>query len=311
MLLHIGLHKTATTWLQKHLFQDPAIGFTSLFTQPELESLIVYPPVFGFDAQAMREEIRRRAQEAEVRGLYPVITHERFSGSPESGGYDSQYLAERLKQIIPEARVLIVIREQKSMILSFYKQYIWTGGHLALKHYLYPPNSPRPEAFIYEQLAYDRLIAYYQKLYGQENVCVLPFELFRQSAHDYVSAIAQFCNRPFPDDAPVTEHYQDQRNKSLTPFQTRVTKHINFWFGTHQRFRHGALPLLDFKQVKNVRRFTHRIERRLPQRYLDSLGDKAVREIAVGAGDRYRASNAETMRLTGLDLKQYGYDLPR
>ncbi|MEO8394555.1 MAG: sulfotransferase domain-containing protein [Chloroflexota bacterium] len=310
MLLHIGLHKTGTTWLQVHLFRDSVVGFANLFSPAELNHLMIYTPTFGYDGESVRAEIERRSEEARSRGLYPVISNERFSGSPEHGGHDSQYVADRLKQLVPDARVLIVIREQKSMALSFYKQYIWTGGHLALKYYLRPSSDSHGEMFLIEQLEYDRVIAYYQKLFGRENVCVLAYELFRQSPAAYVSAIAQFCGLSLPADAPVTTLYKERTNRSLSPFQTRVTKHLNFWFGTQKQLRHGILPLLHFKQVKKMRRYTHKIERRLPERYKQSLEAKAVREIEVTFGHRFQQSNAETVRLTGLDLKAFGYDLP-
>src|SRR4051812_2204799 len=118
MLLHIGLHKTGTTWLQAHLFRDSVVGFARLFSPAELNQMMIYTPMFGYEAEAVRAEIERRGEEARSRGLYPVISNERFSGSPEHGGHDSQYVADRLKQLVPDARVLIVIREQKSMALS-------------------------------------------------------------------------------------------------------------------------------------------------------------------------------------------------
>ena len=50
----------------------------------------------------------------------PVISHERLSGYPHSGGHDSKEIAHRLAAVFPNAKVVIVIREQKSMILSNY-----------------------------------------------------------------------------------------------------------------------------------------------------------------------------------------------
>jgi len=48
----------------------------------------------------------------------PVLSAERLSGNPDSGGYDSVHVAEYLAATFPEARVLIVIREQADMLVS-------------------------------------------------------------------------------------------------------------------------------------------------------------------------------------------------
>ena len=43
----------------------------------------------------------KRALKPSSRRLFPVITQERLSGSPHSGGYDSQVIAERLRAGFP------------------------------------------------------------------------------------------------------------------------------------------------------------------------------------------------------------------
>jgi hypothetical protein len=45
-----------------------------------------------------------------------------LSGHTFSGGLRQQGDRERLWQVFPEARILIVIREQRSVIVSTYKQ---------------------------------------------------------------------------------------------------------------------------------------------------------------------------------------------
>jgi hypothetical protein len=66
-------------------------------------------------------------------GLIPMVSSERLSGNPHSGGYDSAVLAERLHQVFPGARVLVMIREQRSMILSSWAQYVRVGGACLLR----------------------------------------------------------------------------------------------------------------------------------------------------------------------------------
>lgn len=60
----------------------------------------------------------------------PVLSAERLSGNPHSGGYDSLQTAKRLHRLFPQAKVLVVVREQTEEILSCYNQYVRAGGVL-------------------------------------------------------------------------------------------------------------------------------------------------------------------------------------
>jgi hypothetical protein len=53
-----------------------------------------------------------------------VITDERLSGNPQSGGYDSRELADKTPRTFPDSKMLIVVREQTAIIYSSYKQYV-------------------------------------------------------------------------------------------------------------------------------------------------------------------------------------------
>ena len=74
-------------------------------------------------------------------GLSPVVSFERFSGNPFSGGYDSKEIADRLVRVFPDARVLVIVREQRSMIVSTYKKYVREGGALPPSKFMRPPTS--------------------------------------------------------------------------------------------------------------------------------------------------------------------------
>jgi hypothetical protein len=83
---------------------------------------------FDFDAATVRSEFEPMLADAEREGLLPIVSFPRLSGHPYSGGYDSRPIADRIAQVFPEARILIVIREQRSTIVSTYKQYVHAGG---------------------------------------------------------------------------------------------------------------------------------------------------------------------------------------
>ena len=178
VLVHIGYHKTATKWLRGGLFCNSAAGYRWLGkapASPAVNNLIFARPL-DFDAAEIRGEFEPLFADAEAAGLLPVVCFGRLSGHPFSGGYDSKLIADRLKDVLPEARILIVIREQRSMIVSTYKQYVKGGGVCTLEHFLEPATEQgwHVPGFDYRHFEYDRLIAHYHELYGKESVLVLP-----------------------------------------------------------------------------------------------------------------------------------------
>ena len=118
LLIHIGYHKTATTWLQKNLFGNSALPYSNIEPGRSILENIIKPHEFGFDLESCRKLIYSHVHECRSGKTIFVISRERLSGSPFSGGYDSGIIARRLHRIAPYAKILIVIREQKTNVES-------------------------------------------------------------------------------------------------------------------------------------------------------------------------------------------------
>jgi hypothetical protein len=121
-------------------------------------------------------------------GLLPVVSNERLSGHPSSGGYDSKEIADRLAAVFPEGKVLIVIREQRSVIQSVYKQYVLAGGPSPFGRFVDAPADPadRVPAFDFRFYEYHHLIRHYQDRFGGGSVRVLAYETFVQDPAEFV-----------------------------------------------------------------------------------------------------------------------------
>ncbi|MEO1711864.1 MAG: sulfotransferase domain-containing protein, partial [Bacteroidota bacterium] len=199
-LIHIGYHKTGTTWLQQFLFR-PSLGYEPLVPpseRPQFGQSFIYPSELTWNAKMERLSYTACVAEIRQKGLVPVLSAERLSGAFQAGGYDSAMIARRLREVFPEGKVLIVIREQASMILSSYVQYVRAGGARTLRAYF--QQSRRAPGFIpgfsLEHFQYDRLITYYQSLFGKERVLVLTYEAFRENPVSFVESIQHFSGLP-------------------------------------------------------------------------------------------------------------------
>mgnify|MGYP003632450845 FL=1 len=303
-LIHIGFHKTGSTWLQNIIFSDKARGFTSDTHEARhrLVERLVRPDVLDFDATGERNYYRKYQEAAHSSGLDLVLSHERLSGYPSSGGHDRTIIAQRLKDMFPNARILIVIREQKSLIRSMYSQHITDGGVEGLDRFLNVPEPAlgRKPSFSMQFYRFDRLIHHYQQLFGKTGVLVLPFEMLRSDGQKFADRIADFCGKEnvvLPENRPV--------NMKRPLVMQAVQRPLNAVF-YHNELSPGALF--------HIKRFHKRYARLTPlfmaisPKFLERRLDQNMQKrIEQHVGSYFGESNARTQQLTGLSLSEFGY----
>lgn len=300
VLLHVGYHKTGTTFLQTGLFRDAADGFVAPWTSGEIRRALVAPTDFEFDPARASEAFAAGRQRAAAEGKVAVVSDERLSGSPHAGGYDTATIARRLAATFPQARVLIGIREQRQAVLSLWKQYVRDGGGASLRAYLHPRNPYELPQFRLSHLDYHHAVGLYQELFGRERVLVLAFEELASDSAGSCDRIAAFAGLPPARAAPAGELYP-----SLGALTLSVKRLYNRVF-----VRNSLAPAAPFYVKDHERRF-ERLDRWLPRAPSRPLERRRRRYVAAVVGERYAASNRATAALTGLDLDALGYPVER
>ena len=299
-LLHIGYHKTGTTWLQQYVFPNAQAGFYRI-AQPEvLQSAFARVGPFAFDPEVVREEFEPGIREALDRDLVPVLSAERLSGSPHSGGHDSKIIADRLAAVFPSARVLVVIREQTNMLVALYKQYVKMGGAGSFRQYVTaPPGDHRVPLFRFDFLEYHRLIGYYLGLFGARKVLVLPYELLQTQPRTFLERIGDFVG------VPATKSEFRRVHVSQSALTLSLKRRVNRYV---VRDALNPVPIfaLDGSNEALVR-LCDKADRRIPTA-ISSVPERRWRRFAEReVNARYAESNALTAKLTGIDLRAFGY----
>jgi hypothetical protein len=298
-LLHIGYHKTGSTWLGRCVFPDRDAGFAVAARPRDLHSAFVGVNPYAFQPEATREAFEPRIRA--IREKVPVLSHERLSGNPHSGGYDSKVIAERLAATFPDARVLVVLREQRSMLVSLYKQYVKRGGAASFERYVSVPPARGPlPAFRHDFLEYHHLIGHYQSLFGPTNILALTYELLRKDPAAFLGRLGDFLG------VPATNAQARLENVSPSAFSLGLKRHANRYF-----VRDATNPTPPLAIASANERLLHlclaadaRLPGRIRERREREWWERAEREI----GDRYAKSNALTARLIDTDLTELGYD---
>ena len=296
-LIHIGYPKTGSTWLQNGIFKDETSGFLPV---GGAIAQFVVPNAFRFSAESARRFFEPSLQEALKRELVPVLSQEHLARPALGGNYDTKEIAKRIHSVFPEARILMLIREQKSTIFSSYAQYIKSGGTPTLQRFIgadieKPAFQPICRL---DHLEYDLLISYYQKLFGSDNILVLPFELFKKNPHDVCLKIINFAEAK--GNCENLNAARNVRFKGATlAIKRRLNRFVDKDFAGSERSPSWRLV---FKIAEGIDS--------LP--LLEGIHERIEQDwkqfIAEYVGDYFRLSNQRTSQLIGMDLANFGYD---
>jgi len=251
-IVHIGYHKTATTWFQKAFY--PSVANYAYVDRDRVKQAFLADPPFAFNPEKARAILALDPQ------MPPILCEEGLSGYLHNGGlggYLTAEVARRIKAVLPDARIVIFIRSQPSMVASCYQQYLRGGGTYSVRRYLFSENylqgaaaeSYKVPRFSFAHFEYDRLVAYYDGLFGCENVLVVPYESFaRDAAGTLAMMTAEFGLEVAEQEPRKFHHRQNQsygavlvplaRFLNLFTYRTvgdkRVLFHIPFWYSARR-----------------------------------------------------------------------------
>jgi hypothetical protein len=312
LFIHIGLRKAASTTLQRGLFaklpqfnhfgmwHDDATRFRDLRV-PELIHRIILSDGVNYD----RAAARHLAENTILDNLSPTrintLSDEKLGGFWR-GYADRRLIAERLKDLFGDIRIVVMVREQ---IDHFLANYIALGGEYKLApdrlrvrlpvtdHLEYMMRYPD-----YEQLGHlkvGQLAAMYAEIVGHENVCVLVFEEMRDDLPAFAARIWTFLGIE-PDEvaACLRGRHENPRRKTQSMLAYRTLRAhllpgVKFSSLLPQRMQNGFQTALAHGPKSKIR---------LPPEWIERLRGY------------YADDNARLAGTFGLDLARWGYALP-
>ena len=313
LLIHIGMHKTGSSYLQRLIFDDVEAGFRSPIPRPLLRQTFLAPDAFAFRPRSARNHLSRFLAREHPNETVAVLSHEQFSGQPAGRGFGlrrreceigRKELAHRLHTTFPDARILLVIREQRAMLRSIYKWMVcgWEG-RLSASPRQFLDQSPLIDGysplFHCAYLEFHHLVQHYQQRFGRQNVLVLPYELLASNPLDFVNRI-----RAFVDLAPAVRVPESRVNPGRPATLCLFQRPLNRLLASPNRPGQRSFP------ERCSAALALRISGLLPERLNATFERKLAGTIDLWASDRYAHSNQQTAWLTGLDLRSLGYILP-
>ncbi len=224
-VFHIGHHKTATSWLQSGLFSEhPNIFLGSNYKYPWDDTLLrglIGVTDRSFDAELCRMVLQERLNRAEaLKRAVCVVSAERLSGHPFSGGYDSLRIAERIKAVAPEAKIICAVRNQVDMLRAIYGTLV-AEGYPGTFDDLWNGTFWKGVAFSRDMLEFDVLIRHYQTLFSPQNVLVLIYEMLMTKPKAYLERVTGFMELEFFAPSNMTSRINTSFIKKASPAARR------------------------------------------------------------------------------------------
>lgn len=304
-LVHIGFHKTASSWFQQRLY--PGVRNGCFIPRKIVRASLIEPRAFAFSSERAREQLLAHSQ-----GARPLICEENLSGYLHNGGLGgllSMEMARRIHSVFPDAQIVAFIRSQRTVLEASYAQYVHAGGTYGIRRYLglkksrgiprYWYKAPR---FALEHFEYQHLLAHYADLFGRSAVHVYCYE-------DFLADPPAFVGRYVAEhglEIDSSELSYAPVNQSLSPRRLRILALLNL---LTERSVPNKRTLFDAEDWYDRRwRWLDKIDRYVGRWWSDEpiLTDEERIRLAASYAD----DNRRLEEMWQLHLKKHDYSLP-
>ncbi|MCA9926571.1 MAG: sulfotransferase, partial [Anaerolineales bacterium] len=236
-----------------------------------------------------------------------VISQETLSGRGDGSPiWDPHRIAKRLYMTFPNAKILIVIRNQFDYILSLYAFRVVRRGleYRSLDEFLTLKQDQ-----LRVKLQYDRLIGDYVRLFGKDRILVLPYEAMAADAAAFVQNVLDFfdCGQQPVQLSPQRENVSTRNGRYL-----QTSRLIN------APFAHAADLLLQ-KKIISQKKYTYLatryfgVKKRLINPLLERQLDPSSPPLDIPLTWKsqlapiFQSSNRRLTSLVDFNLQQYRY----
>ena len=308
-MVHIGYHRTATTWFQQRFY--PLVRSGAWIPREAARLALIAPRAFDFDPDAARAALDAAAASAGLPDARKLICEENLSGYLHNGGLGgllSREMARRIQATLPDADIVVFLRAQPAMVAAAYAQYVRGGGthgperyvraqelvHGASRHWYKAP------LFALDHFDYAPLLNHYAALFGRKRVHVFLFEAFAANPGGFLRRFVDALELDVDLEAIDTTAV----NASLSPARLTVLRRLNLL---------TARSVLDKRTLVSLRGWHDArwvwLDRLSPPRPHAATAPEAVLgpELAKAVAERFAGCNRRLARDWDLPLADHGY----
>jgi len=300
-VLHIGFSKCASTYLRSLFRAHPSVHlvFKSGFFTPFLETEMTFPEYQSLFLDSPGIVNVESDEHLTLPGVHPTL------GVRTTNLAEFERVAERIREYLPDIRIIMVIRNQASLIVSRYSEYLITGGSLSFDRFADELLGDTSGGNVWYQNYYCRMIGMLEQRFPRDHILVLLQEAMREDASTTASTIAEFIG--LHDTLKLRDGLRSER-RSLSAAGMRLLASINGRIIRRPSFG-GAppatrVPLFVFRNVVRAVRACdyYALARISPKSSAVMTADRSRRILA-----HFREDNLRLQEYFGRDLAALGY----
>lgn len=200
-----------------------------------------------------------------------------------SGGYfdDNLSIPDKIQKTFPQAKIIICIRDQKTVIPSLYSVHIKNGGIEKYPEFV-------KKIVTNNKFDYFQLINKYYEVFGEQNILVLFYEDLKKQQQDFLKQLFDFIGLASEEDVAEKKPTSNRRSPVA-----------------EQKFGRIINKLL-YKKNQNlankVKSFSSRILNKLEEKKIIScVSFEEYPETMKLIGDHYHESNQNLFKLINKD----------
>ncbi|MEZ6093889.1 MAG: sulfotransferase domain-containing protein [Pirellulaceae bacterium] len=298
--IHLGFAKAASTFLQSYLSSHPQVqlSFKSNFFAPFFDCNYAY----GSEqlANPFRHDAMKPVRiESDEHMIMPLL-HPRL-GVRAITEQSTDQLLDRIGMTVPESKLLLILRNQKDMLLSTYSQYLLGGGSLDCDQFAHTLLESDPDGKHYFSMNFSEII---EKIRSRHQGPLMVL-LLEDMKRDSQAALNQLCTFLEIDSLPYKESFKSRR-RGLSIRSQRILLQLN-------RFGRLSPDGLYKPRLAQNRGIYHRMCNVL--RVIDHVMISRIKRQPIALRpetiqlihDRFSADNRTLGEILGRDLTSLGY----
>lgn len=222
--VHVGLHRTGTTFLQRVLF--PKLRSVN-YLNDESSNYWLRRLVSEEDADFAKGRYEDYFHQI-TQGQPSLISYEGLSGEPFLLYVNQIRNADRMAQLFPDATIILGIRRQDSLLLSLYLLFIMQGGSMSLHQFLgYNKGNFSKRISLYGRRINLEMfeLGHIANLYSERFAGRVRFLIYEHMAKDiegYLNDVCEMLGEPRVPDVSLSV-----RNQSYGYYQYVLARLIN------------------------------------------------------------------------------------
>jgi hypothetical protein len=300
-VLHIGFSKCASTYLRSLFRAHPGVHlvFKSGFFTPFLAMDMTFPEYQRLFVQSAGIVNVESDEHLTLPGIHPTL------GVRTTNLAEFERVAERIREYLPDIRIIMVIRNQASLIVSRYSEYLITGGSLSFDRFADELLGDTSGGNVWYQNYYCRMIEMLEQRFPCDHILVLLQEAMREDTSKTASKISEFMG--LHDTLKLRDGLRSER-RSLSAAGMRLLASINGHIVRRPSFG-GAppatrVPLFVFRNVVRAVRACdyYALAKISPKASAVMTADRSRRILA-----HFREDNLRLQEYFGRDLAALGY----